>query len=66
VIDDCKECLDLATDAREAGIVKQELESAPVVRDAKVIDTSDDRTQYRVRWTGDRWMLANYASKKIS
>ncbi|MET0469178.1 MAG: hypothetical protein ABWZ87_10585 [Aeromicrobium sp.] len=45
---DCKGCLNLAQQTQKDGTVKQEFESAPVITDAKVTDTSDDGSQYLV------------------
>jgi hypothetical protein len=48
---DCKGCISLAKRVEKEGTVRQEFDAAPVVTDAKVIDTSDDGTQYLVEQT---------------
>lgn len=45
---DCKGCINLAKRVQKEGTVRQEFESEPVVRDAEVVDTSDDDSQYLV------------------
>ena len=40
---DCKGCIKLAKDMKKAGTVKQQFAAAPVISDAKVIDTSGDQ-----------------------
>lgn len=46
---DCKGCINLAQDIKKNGTVKQEFEAAPVISDAKVIDSGGD--QYLVEQT---------------
>lgn len=40
---DCKGCINLAKDTKKAGTVKQQFEAAPVISDAKVIDSGGDQ-----------------------
>jgi hypothetical protein len=46
--DDCRGCINLAQKLHKDGTVRQQFDGPPQVSDAKVIDTSDDGSQYLV------------------